>query len=62
MEVISTKGCPFGDRLRSILTLANVEYSNNAKIDQFISGTFRCQDGRATTDIIEIIDFLDLGK
>ena len=61
MKIISSKGCPYGDRLRLMLNAGEKEYDISSDTNEYISGTFVEPSGSASADIFEIIDFLGLG-
>jgi len=61
LKVISTKGCPYGDRLRLFMDKIEKKYEFGDKIndENAISGTLS-MDGNLSNDIIEVLTFFNV--
>ena len=61
LTVISTKGCPYGDRLRLFLDKIQQKYELGDKMsaENAISGTLSI-DGNLSNDIIEVLTFFNV--
>ena len=61
LTVISTKGCPYGDRLRLFLDKIQQKYELGDKMsaENTISGTLSI-DGNLSNDIIEVLTFFNV--
>lgn len=61
LTVISTKGCPYGDRLRLFLDKIEQKYELGDKVsaENSISGTLSI-DGNLSNDIIEVLTFFNV--